>query len=85
MKSILYSLSLFLLQLPYSQSKNLEPGQTTTKASSARINGKGIDYKVTTANQALFEEKKLIATMHYIYYKKDRSNLQERPLHISLN
>mgnify|MGYP006433415501 CR=1 FL=1 len=85
MKFVLYLLCFFLVQFTYSQFKDLEPGQTTTKASSAKINGKEIDYKVTTGNQALFEDKKPIASIHYTYYKKDETNLQERPLLISFN
>ena len=85
MKSIIYLLFFLLVQFSYSQFKDLELGQKTTKESSAKINGKEINYKVITGNQGLFEEKMPVASIHYTYYKKKETDLQNRPLLISFN
>lgn len=67
------------------QFRDLELDKTISKSSSAEINGKKIDLKITTGTQALFDDKKATASIHYTYYQKEDTDLKERPLLISFN
>ena len=85
MKYLILLLCLFSIDSVDAQFRDLELDQKITKNKSAEINGKKIDFKVITGSQALFEEKDAIASIHYTYYKKENTDLQQRPLLISFN
>lgn len=70
MKYLLLITFSFVFVLSNAQFNDLEPGKTTSKDISANINGQKIDIRIKTGTQALFEDKKAIASIHYTYYKK---------------
>ena len=85
MKYLLLITFSFVFVLSNAQFNDLEPGKTTSKDISANINGQKIDIRIKTGTQALFEDKKAIASIHYTYYKKENTDLEKRPLLISFN
>ena len=74
-----------IIQSINAQFKDIKIDEKVTKNTSAQINGKPINYKVVTGTQALFEEQEAIASIHYTYYKKENTDLKNRPLLISFN
>lgn len=85
MKYFILLLCIFSFHSVSAQFKDLELDQVITKKSSAEIKGEKIDFKIVTGNQALYEDQNAIASIHYTYYKKENTDLQERPLLISFN